>query len=54
MADEKEVKAKPAKQAKAPKKAEAAEKPAGKVAKLPEGLRAAPASSTTTRLCAPS
>jgi large subunit ribosomal protein L5 len=37
MADEKEVKAKPAKQAKAPKKSEAAEKPAGKVAKLPEG-----------------
>ena len=37
MADEKEVKAKPAKQAKAPKKSEAAERPAGKVAKLPEG-----------------
>ena len=39
MADEKEkeVKAKPAKQAKAPKKAEAAERPAGKVARLPEG-----------------
>ena len=39
MADEKEkeVKAKPAKQAKAPKKAEAAERPAGKVAKLPDG-----------------
>jgi len=37
MADEKEVKAKPAKQAKAPKKPEAAERPAGKVAKLPEG-----------------
>ena len=37
MADEKEVKAKPAKQAKAPKKSEAAEKPAGKVARLPEG-----------------
>jgi large subunit ribosomal protein L5 len=37
MADEKEVKAKPAKQAKAPKKSEAAERPAGKVARLPEG-----------------
>ena len=37
MADEKEVKAKPAKQAKAPKKSEAAERPTGKVAKLPEG-----------------
>ena len=37
MADEKEVKAKPAKQAKAPKKSEAAERPTGKVARLPEG-----------------
>ena len=39
MADEKEkeVKAKPAKQAKAPKKAEASERPSGKVAKLPDG-----------------
>jgi large subunit ribosomal protein L5 len=37
MADEKEVKAKPAKQAKAPKKSEAAERPTGKVAKLREG-----------------
>jgi large subunit ribosomal protein L5 len=37
MADEKEVKAKPAKAAKAPKKAEAAEKPTGKVAALPDG-----------------
>jgi len=37
MADEKEVKAKPAKQAKAPKKSEAAEKPTGKVAALPAG-----------------
>ena len=37
MADEKEVKAKPAKAAKAPKKPEAAEKPTGKVAALPEG-----------------
>jgi large subunit ribosomal protein L5 len=37
MADEKEVKAKPAKQANAPKKSEAAERPTGKVARLPEG-----------------
>ena len=38
MADEKEVKvAKPAKQAKAPKKSEAAERPTGKVAPLPAG-----------------
>ena len=37
MADEKEVKAKPAKAAKAPKKSEAAERPTGKVAALPEG-----------------
>ena len=37
MADEKEVKAKPAKQAKAPKKSEPAERPTGKVARLPEG-----------------
>ena len=37
MADEKEVKAKPAKQAKAPKKSEAAERPTGKVARPPEG-----------------
>ena len=39
MADEKEkaVKAKPSKQAKAPKKAEATERPTGKVAKLPDG-----------------
>ena len=40
MADEKEVKAKPEKQAKAPKapkKAATVEKPAGKVAKLPDG-----------------
>ncbi len=37
MADEKEVKAKPVKAAKAPKKSEAAEKPTGKVAALPEG-----------------
>jgi large subunit ribosomal protein L5 len=36
MADEKEVKAKPAKAAKAPKKVEAAEKPAGKVAAMPK------------------
>ncbi len=36
MADEKEVKAKPAKAVKAPKKAEAAEKPAGKVAAMPK------------------
>lgn len=37
MADEKEVKAKPAKQAKAAKKSEPAERPTGKVARLPEG-----------------